>query len=214
MQGSLGAVRAGRLVGWLAAGCVVACGLEGSGLQATRAGDGGLPGGDASVDDASGGGFADIFLPAEAGYGEAGDGGDARGPTDGQADRAIDAGDAPSAADGPQGPSPGVINCAGTACAIGSSVCCTCANCFPPFPTSCFPSFPGCVTGVPVHCDDRTDCSAGQVCCGSLSTGTFTGSACKASCAAGDVQLCAVNAECAKGSCKASTAVPGFSTCM
>jgi hypothetical protein len=192
---------------------VVSCGLGTAGLQPQATSGGPHDGGVAPADAASGGGPQGEAAAPQGGGPDAsaGHGPDAAG--DAGADGAVATVDG-AAFLGDGGPTPGSVTCAGTACAISSNICCTCPGCFPPFPTSCFPSFPGCVTGVPVQCDDRTDCASGQVCCGKYSGATFSKAACQASCASADVQLCNVDAECAHGTCKPSTALPGFATCM
>ena len=122
--------------------------------------------------------------------------------------------------------SPGSIDCPpgsdGSACDLSSNVCCTCPNCFAPYPTECFPAVTGCVgvvfSGVyaPLTCEDKTNCATGSICCASFnSSSALTGSSCKPSCGAGDVQLCTVSTECATGeTCQALMSIPGFDGCQ
>jgi hypothetical protein len=191
------------------------CGLGKSGLEPGPLGLDADDDGVISSDDV--GTPGDGTTSADVGFdqGEAGRDGSVRDVQ--VADRRV-AGDGSASPDAIGGGSPGSINCASTPCSLASNFCCTCPNCFPPFPTFCSPTFPGCVTGAALQCDDRTDCSGGDVCCGAFPSGAFAGTSCQASCASaaasGDVQFCNVDAECAKGTCKPLTSVPGFTGCM
>jgi hypothetical protein len=100
-------------------------------------------------------------------------------------------------------------------------VCCTCPNCFAPYPTTCFPAATGCVGIVfsgyyaRLTCESTTNCSVGSVCCASFTASVLTGSSCKPSCATGDVQMCLDSSECPQGhSCKAAASIPGFTACQ
>jgi hypothetical protein len=193
-----------------AALAALSCGFGSSGLETIKTSEGGNSSDDSSSggDDAPGSSSSDDSAtpPHDATSGDGGRDATMAAP-DGDAGKRDGA-----SAEG--GPNPGVVACAGTDCALGSNICCTCPACFPPFPTNCYPAFPGCVTGQPLHCDDRTDCPAMEVCCWTYASGVFTGSSCKAACAGTDVQLCRVDAECVKGSCKTASAIPGFTACM
>ncbi|MGO9832818.1 MAG: hypothetical protein ACLP1X_01245 [Polyangiaceae bacterium] len=136
-------------------------------------------------------------------------------------------GDASDAIDAEVMPSQGSIGCpengdAAAPCDLSSNVCCTCPNCFAPYPTQCFPTVTGCVgvvfSGIyaPLACENQMNCAAGSVCCASFNSSTLlTGSSCKPSCAAGDVQLCTVNTECgASRTCQSLTSIPGFNGCQ
>jgi hypothetical protein len=202
---------------------LLSCGIDKSGLAppAPGARDSGkdvvVSGDDVQTPGDEAASAADVAIEHE----PSGDGGGAR---DAQvADRRVadDANAAPDALGGGAGdggPTPGSIQCASTPCSLASNVCCTCPNCFPPFPTFCSPSFPGCVTGTALKCDDRTDCNGADVCCGVFQSGAFAGTSCQLSCAtdaaATGVQFCNVDAECAKGTCQPLTSVPGFTGCM
>jgi hypothetical protein len=105
------------------------------------------------------------------------------------------------------------ISCGTSTCTITSGltdVCCALPLAFPPFPTGCFPVFPGCVTtGVPFACDDAADCTNGDVCCGSTA-----GTACGKTCPSGKVQFCRTNAECNGGECRPWSTATEYSTCQ
>jgi hypothetical protein len=133
--------------------------------------------------------------------------------------------DASAATDAGRATSHGSINCPpgsdGSACDLSSNVCCTCPNCFAPYPTQCFPTATGCVGVIfsgayaPLTCEDKTNCAAGSVCCASFKTSALTGSSCKPSCGSGDVQLCTGSTECATGkTCQPLTSIPGFDGCQ
>jgi hypothetical protein len=111
-----------------------------------------------------------------------------------------------------------VMNCGGTPCDLSSNVCCTCANCSLPFPTGCFPAFPGCepaTTYMVLTCGSTSNCSGTSLCCASFSSSTLSGASCSPSCATGDVQLCASGAECPHGqTCSALASIPGFTGCQ
>jgi hypothetical protein len=110
-----------------------------------------------------------------------------------------------------------VMNCGGSPCDLSSNVCCTCANCSLPFPTGCFPAFPGCEpsgTYMVLTCSAH-NCSGTSVCCASFSSSALSGASCFSSCATGDVQLCASDAECPHGqTCSALSSIPGFTGCQ
>lgn len=133
--------------------------------------------------------------------------------------------DASAAIDAGRASSHGSIDCPpgadGSACDLSSNVCCTCPNCFAPYPTQCFPTVTGCVGVIfsgayaPLTCEDMTNCAAGSVCCASFKTSALRGSSCKPSCGSGDVQLCTVSTECATGkTCQPLTSIPGFDGCQ
>lgn len=117
------------------------------------------------------------------------------------------------------GSTSGSILCAGLACVIAgvpTNMCCVA----PPlsiFPTTCLPTFPGCVNGgaIPVTCDDASDCSGSQVCCGKITAGAGTG--CVDVCGAdGDsVQLCRTSSECVGGgTCRPVDGFPEYGSCQ
>ncbi len=158
-------------------------------------------GGDGATLSSSGGGDG-----SEAGLGDAGgDVGTASGGQDGGANR--DAGNATA------GATPMAISCGTSTCTITTGltdVCCALPLSFPPFPTGCFPSFPGCVTtGVPFACDDAADCASGNICCGSTS-----GTGCSKACSTGSVQFCRTNGECNRGTCRPWSTAKEYSTCQ
>lgn len=126
------------------------------------------------------------------------------------ADGATDAGNAIGVA------TPGSVYCAGMACTLAglpTNICCVGAA---PFPTACFPSFPGCVNaGVSIiACDDTADCTSGMVCCGSVTAGVF-GASCGTSCSGGTFQVCRTDAECGgvPGACSVALEAPDFGRC-
>jgi hypothetical protein len=191
---------------------VVSCGFGSSGLQSLKIGEGGSSS-DGQVDDSNVGGDDAPNVSALDGEEPGSDA--ARDANDGK-DATKTPGDASPSDGAPNdgGPNPGSVACAGSDCPLSSGICCPCPNCFPPYPTSCYPTFPGCVSGAPLYCDDRSDCSANQVCCATFTGNLFVGSSCKAMCGTNDVQMCRVNAECVKGSCQTSTKFPDYTTCM
>ena len=220
----------GPAVLW-AASSLLSCGLGAAGLGPVSAGatDGALPGADAGYGDVV---ARDSDVPADdapadgaatdASYADddASRGLVEGGPTDARADTSstsADSGDSAAPA-GDAGPAatPGFVECASSPCAVSTSVCCVCPGCFPPFPTACTPSFPGCTTGYPLHCDDVTDCTGGDVCCATFSGSQLTGSTCQPSCTgASKAQLCDVDAECPRGeTCKPYASIPGYSACQ
>ena len=82
-----------------------------------------------------------------------------------------------------------------------------------PWPTTCMPIVPCSNQGIPLGCDDTTDCPAGNVCCGVLAIGG--GSACIPEGECADAQLCRSDAECsAPRVCRAAPETPEFSTCQ
>lgn len=109
---------------------------------------------------------------------------------------------------------PGNVVCAGLPCMVDAfppNICCVGAA---PFPTSCFPTFPGCVNAViaTISCDDAADCENGMFCCGSLS-GQVLGASCTASCPGPAFQVCRTAAECASNDCQMITQAPDYGRC-
>jgi hypothetical protein len=124
----------------------------------------------------------------------------------------------PRADAGPSGlntPSPGSIECAGMACVIAGTPTNTCCVGPLPFPTSCLPTFPGCVNGggMPIGCDDAADCPNGQLCCGNLS-GQSAGSRCAATCPSPSIQICRTHAECHSRKCAPIFQAPQYGACQ
>ncbi len=111
-----------------------------------------------------------------------------------------------------------VMTCGAAPCDLSTSVCCTCANCALPFPTSCFPSFPGCVpagTYATLSCGGAANCPSHSQCCASFANGNLAGASCRSSCQGGDVQLCATDAECQDHqTCTMLASIPGFKGCQ
>ena len=108
-------------------------------------------------------------------------------------------------------------------CDLTANVCCTCPDCFAPFPTGCFPALTGCVgvviTGVYARltCGDSTNCAPGWTCCAQFdTTSALTGSSCLSACPpTGAAPLCITSAECTTGtSCRPLASAPGFSACQ
>jgi hypothetical protein len=142
-------------------------------------------------------------------------------------DSAVGDGDADATAPSEAGPSQGTMGCppgsdAGL-CGLSSNVCCTCPNCFAPYPTQCFPAVTGCVgivfSGIYARltCGDSTNCTAGSVCCAEFNAASaLTGSSCQSACSTtGAVQLCTSSGECATGkTCQPLTSIAGFSGCQ
>lgn len=125
------------------------------------------------------------------------------------------------------GPSHGTMACPpggdAAVCDLGSNVCCTCPNCFAPYPTECFPTLTGCVgvvfsgTYARLTCGGSNNCDTGQVCCAEFdSASVLTGSACLAACPSpGSVQLCTPGDACGAGTtCQPLASVQGFSACQ
>ena len=111
-----------------------------------------------------------------------------------------------------------IMTCGTSPCDLTANVCCTCANCALPFPTGCFPAFPGCVpsaTYMVLTCGGPENCPANETCCASFSGSTFTAASCRPTCATTDVRLCQVDADCpAQMKCKALASIPGFTGCQ
>lgn len=91
---------------------------------------------------------------------------------------------------------------------------------------SCVPNgLNACNQGVPLRCDDKTDCSLGQVCCAAFDSGGggYRGSQCSFTCTVSPipgttaVQLCDPKnpvSECDAGkTCSPSGSLPGYSYC-
>lgn len=114
-------------------------------------------------------------------------------------------------------PTPGQVACDTETCSMGGfpgDVCCLAT--MGVFPTTCAPSFPGCITGgVALSCDDATDCAPGQICC--FSAGSITelgGSRCESGCGPRTVQLCRTNSECPTTECREAAMLPGYAACF
>lgn len=110
---------------------------------------------------------------------------------------------------------PGTIFCAGTECTIAGTPTNTCCVGIPPFPTTCLPSFPGCVNAgiISIACDDAADCLNGQVCCGNLS-GQNAGSRCASTCASPSFQVCRTSAECPSHRCAPLAQAQEYGACQ
>ncbi len=115
-------------------------------------------------------------------------------------------------------PSPdGSLACGAWSCDLSSQICCTCPSCALPFPTECFPTFPGCEPATvysALACASSSNCPEQISCCASFSDTGLTGASCRRACSSGDTQLCASSAECPAGkTCQPLTSIPGFSGC-
>ena len=108
----------------------------------------------------------------------------------------------------------GSVFCGGTACTLAGTPGNTCCVGLVPFPTTCLPTFPGCVNaGVSsISCDDAADCDSGKVCCGSMKSKNLSAS-CAASCDGGTFQVCRTNAECGGGTCEPIQDMPDYGQC-
>jgi hypothetical protein len=138
---------------------------------------------------------------SEAGGGEA-------GATDGSTGHT----DAATTCTEPQGGSPstpGYVECAGKACAVPASVCCTplkggadaaTAICKTNTATACTAE-----SAVRIECDEPSDCPQGDVCCGDLTSGSQT---CATTCLG--VELCRCDEQCSGTSC---LVCPGYERC-
>lgn len=137
------------------------------------------------------------------------------GPADASAS---DDAPAPSDGGGVGALAAGFLTCGVSTCNLSSDVCCTCPNCALPFPTTCFPTFPGCVPGTvysPLACGSSANCPEQISCCASFSSTGLTGASCRRACASTDVRLCASDAECAgETTCRALASIPGFMGCQ
>jgi hypothetical protein len=171
-------------------------GGTGSGGNAGSPGTGGSAGGDADA----AGGAAGSGTGGSAGGDASSTGGTAGGSSGGAGGSGGSGGSAGGATGGTGGggptPTPGEIACGNTSCSAPDNNCCV-SNGFP-FSTSCQASFPGCLTlSLTVRCDDASDCSGTQVCCGTLAGGNIVGIACMASCAGQNrAVICRSEAEC------------------
>jgi hypothetical protein len=101
-------------------------------------------------------------------------------------------------------------------------VCCLTPNIAAPPTYTCEGAGSASCSGLAIPCDSNTECSSGNICCGTyaLITSTYTNVACSASCdlKQSQYQLCnpsAVPSECVTSgtTCQPSTALPGFSVC-
>jgi hypothetical protein len=195
------------------------CGLAGSGTALTGADTGARGQDDADVDAPPG-----VALPEDGGSPD--DTSDATATIDATlpGDAAIADASRDASLDGRGGPLEGgisdssVMSCGTSPCDLSTSVCCTCANCALPFPTGCFPSFPGCVpagTYATLTCGGAANCSVHSQCCASFTNGSLAGASCQSSCSGGDVQLCASDGECpGNQTCTTLMSIPGFTGCQ
>ena len=129
--------------------------------------------------------------------------------------------------DAPPPASSGSVYCAVTtgapSCTAGSEICCGSWK-SGKFGYSCEPTgLLACAGGTTIACDDSSDCPSGQVCCGTLSSGSrYTSVQCKTTCnntpGVRAVRFCNPKAavdECAAlgKSCTASQSLPGYHVC-
>ena len=112
----------------------------------------------------------------------------------------------------------------GTTCNAGSQICCGRWNGSNKPKFACEPTgLVACAGGTDIACDDRTDCPAGQVCCGTLPDGSgYTSVGCKTTCnnfpGVRAVRFCDPKAavdECAAIGqfCGPSQSLPGYNVC-
>lgn len=82
-----------------------------------------------------------------------------------------------------------------------------------------------CPTGLPVRCDDSTDCDAGEICCGTLANDGYHDVMCRTSCPSSmggglkGVRFCDPDApidQCLTVAlrCLPSSRLPGYSVCQ
>jgi hypothetical protein len=118
---------------------------------------------------------------------------EAEGGTDTGAPATKDGATDDGATDAALPPTPGSVDCFGTACsAVKQNACC-----FDPDAgsTSCVAS--PCAFGtLTLGCDDRSDCAPAQVCC----IGFFGNTDCQKTCDGTGERLCHTDSECEKGS--------------
>ena len=111
-----------------------------------------------------------------------------------------------------------------TACSAGAEVCCGTWTKPNKVQFACEPAGPlACAGGRTIACDDRTDCPAGQVCCGTLEEYSgYTSVQCKTTCTSPPgtraVRFCDPDApidECAQLGkyCGPSQSLPGYNVC-
>ncbi len=108
------------------------------------------------------------------------------------------------------------------ACSAATEVCCAYFG-NGPIDLACEPSGPtACMDGITIACDDRSDCPANEVCCGTLEDNSgYSSVECRPTCVSSPgvraVRFCdpkAVPSECPSGSvCGQSQSLPGFYVC-
>jgi hypothetical protein len=213
---------------------MIGCGLAMGGGASIDDHDGGASSGGREGESSASGSSGAVTLgdgstPSSLDQGPVGDGPPGGGTTNDAGSLPTDSavGDAGTAGLTEAGPSRGTMDCPpgsdSGACDLSSNVCCTCPNCFAPYPTQCFPAVTGCVgivfSGVYARlaCGDSTNCAAGSVCCAEFNTTpALIGSSCRSACStSGAVQLCTSSGECAAGkTCQPVTSIAGFSGCQ
>jgi hypothetical protein len=165
------------LFAWGLSGALAGCGTDDTPVNDT-AGDGGTStssGGSSGATSSSGGSSSGASSSGGSSSGSTGDGGGNDGGADG-------------------GSTPNKIACGAAECTSPAQVCCRSFQ-----DAGCINAADNC-TGLKVECDEKADCTGGNVCC----YGAFGAHSCDTDCNGfGNFQICKTSTECADaGTCK------------
>jgi len=109
---------------------------------------------------------------------------------------------------GGQTSSPDKIPCGnGMQCTTPAEVCCVTGTGLGSADAGCQAAASPCAGGS-LKCDEKADCTGGDICCAGFGGGTG-GSECKTACSMMQAQLCKTNAECTGGVCYANKCPTG-----
>jgi len=118
------------------------------------------------------------------------------------------------------------ITCGGTYCPEASELCCTTITSYYPSYTYAYAcealsDLVQCPAGIAIYCDDDTECTGGDVCCGNLGNPTYTKVSCQPTCTGNvfgyqQIHFCNPNAaDCGTGqTCKPSPQMPDYYVCQ